>query len=170
MAYLEKRGLVSAILTEDSDLLVFGCKNVLFKLDTVAQTVTSISRADFSSVSASSGDSAGCITLTGWTDAQFRCMAILSGCDYLTSIPGIGLKTAYTLLRKHKTADRVIKFLLLEGKKNVPREYRKMFGMAEKCFLFQRVWDPVEGKLVNLCEVEEGVEEWDEECDVFVGG
>lgn len=28
MAYLEKTGKVSAILTEDSDLLVFGCRKV----------------------------------------------------------------------------------------------------------------------------------------------
>ena len=30
LAYLEKIGLVSAILTEDSDLLVFGCNRVSF--------------------------------------------------------------------------------------------------------------------------------------------
>ena len=47
LAYLERAGLVDAILTEDSDLLVFGCQNVLFKLDVVASTVISISRKDF---------------------------------------------------------------------------------------------------------------------------
>jgi exonuclease-1 len=33
MAYLSLVGVVSAIITEDSDLLLFGCKRVLFKLD-----------------------------------------------------------------------------------------------------------------------------------------
>ena len=28
LAYLEKEGIVDGIITEDSDLLVFGCKNV----------------------------------------------------------------------------------------------------------------------------------------------
>ena len=32
LAYLEKVGHVSAIITEDSDLLVFGCKRVMFYL------------------------------------------------------------------------------------------------------------------------------------------
>lgn len=34
-------------------------------------------------------------------------MAILSGCDYLESVPGMGLKTAFKLMRKYKTADKV---------------------------------------------------------------
>ena len=33
MAYLERKGKVAAIITEDSDLLLFGCQRVLFKLD-----------------------------------------------------------------------------------------------------------------------------------------
>jgi exonuclease-1 len=33
LAYLVRHGLADAVLTEDSDLLVFGCPEVLFKLD-----------------------------------------------------------------------------------------------------------------------------------------
>ncbi len=33
LAYLQKEGLVDLVVTEDSDLLVFGCESVLFKLD-----------------------------------------------------------------------------------------------------------------------------------------
>jgi 5'-3' exonuclease len=32
---------------------------------------------------------------------------ILAGCDYLDSIPGIGIKTAHKLLRKHKSVEKV---------------------------------------------------------------
>lgn len=93
-------------------------------------------------------------------------MAILSGCDYLPSIPGIGLKTANTLLRKWKTAEAVVKAVMLEGKKSVPKEYWKQFVLAEKCFRFQRVYDPLEEKLAHLTPVEG---EWDEEVDAYVG-
>ncbi|KAL1671292.1 PIN domain-like protein [Schizophyllum commune] len=80
MAFLERTGTIHAILTKDSDLLVLGCKNVLFKLDHACCT----------------------------TDAQFRTKAILSGCD-LPSIPGIGLQTAAVYVQKHKTAEQCSK-------------------------------------------------------------
>ena len=165
MAYLERIGLVHGILTEDSDLLVFGCKQVLLKLDSVEGTVVSISRADFASLTPSAG---GGISLHGWSDVQFRAMAILSGCDYLPSISGVGLKTAWTLLRKHGTVDNVIRALQIEGKKNVPRGYLQAFKLAEKVFLHQRVYDPLKRKVVNLGPIPGG-EEWDEEKEAHVG-
>lgn len=165
LAYLERMGIVDAILTEDSDLLVFGCQNVLFKLDPVASTVISISRKDFGAVTASSGDSNG-ISLLGWSDVQFRAMTILSGCDYLPSIPGIGLKTACTLLRKWKTAEQVIRAVGFEGKKAVPAFYWKQFQLAEKCFLHQRVYCPKVQRLVHLNDV--GYD-WNDEFDAYVG-
>ena len=111
LAYLERTGIVDGILTEDSDLLVFGCQNVFFKLDTSSDSVISISRSDFGSL-ALAKDS---LSLIGWTDTQFRWMAMLSGCDYLPSIAGIGLKTAYHLLRKYKAVDKAVKMIQLEG-------------------------------------------------------
>ena len=52
MAFVERTGGVHAILTEDSDLLVLGCKNILFKFDHAHCTVIAISRADFAFVTA----------------------------------------------------------------------------------------------------------------------
>ncbi len=165
LAYLEKLGLVDAILTEDSDLLVFGCKDVLYKLDVVSNTVVSISRDQFGSVTASASDP-NSISLYGWSDTQFRAMAILSGCDYLASIPGVGLKTANNLLRKWKSAEQVVRAIALEGKKTVPVGYWKKFRLAEMCFLHQRVYCPLTEKLVHLTEV--GTD-WNEEFDAYVG-
>ncbi|KAH9941805.1 PIN domain-like protein [Epithele typhae] len=161
LAYLERIGLVDAIITEDSDLLVFGCKTVLFKLDTTAATVSSISRTDFAAVT-------GGLSLLGWSDAQFRAMAILSGCDYLPSIPGIGLKTAWTLLQKYKTVAKTVNALLLEGKKKVPPGYLGAFSLAEKVFLYQRVYDPTLEQLVHLTSLPED-EGWDAEKEAYVG-
>lgn len=163
---MERIGLVDGIITEDSDLLVFGCRNVLFKFDMVARTVVNIKRDRFASVSASATDSNG-ISLVGWSDKQFRAMAILSGCDYLPSIPGIGLKTACSLLRKWKTVEQVVRTIALEGKKSVPRGYLNQFRLAEKCFLHQRVYCPKQEKLVHLSDVDEA---WDSEAEAYVGG
>lgn len=164
MAYLERVGLVDGILTEDSDLLVFGCRNVLLKLDIVENTVISISRKDFASLASTSG---GGISLLGWSDTEFRAMAILSGCDYLPSIPGVGLKTAWSLLRKHRTVENVVRALRIEGKKDVPRGYLEAFKLAEKVFLHQRVYDPIDKVLVNLTATPS--EGWDDEAEAYVG-
>ncbi|KAL0575211.1 hypothetical protein V5O48_006750 [Marasmius crinis-equi] len=166
LAFLEKEGIVSAILTEDSDLLVFGCKNVLFKLDTNARTVVSIAKKDFTSVSPSADSSS--ISLVGWSEKQFREMAILSGCDYLPSIPGVGLKTACGMLRRWKTPEQVVRSIMLEGKKSVPKGYLQQFRLAEKCFLYQRVYHPKLEQLVHLNEIP-NEEEWDEIADSYVG-
>ncbi|CCL98226.1 uncharacterized protein FIBRA_00220 [Fibroporia radiculosa] len=165
LAYLERIGIVDGIITEDSDLLVFGCKKVLFKLDPTSATIICVSRADFASVT--SGSSGG-ISLLGWSDVQFRSMAILSGCDYLPSIQGIGLKTAHSLLRKYKTVENVIRALNLEGKKKVPSNYLQAFRKAEKVFLYQRVYDPTQEMLVYLSDPPAG-ELWDEETEAYVG-
>ena len=47
------------------------------------------------------------VNLRDWSMVEFRHMCILSGCDYLANIPGMGLKTAYKLMQKFKTVERV---------------------------------------------------------------
>ncbi|TRM62242.1 PIN domain-like protein [Schizophyllum amplum] len=163
MAFLERTGAVNAILTEDSDLLVFGCKNVLFKLDHAQNTVVHISRSDFASVTACDANG---VSLVGWSDAQFRTMAILSGCDYLPSIPGVGLKTAAVYVRRWKTIEQCVKAIAREGKKRIPMGYISAFRLAERCFLHQRVYDPAREQLVHLTDVGD---DWDDEADIYVG-
>ncbi|KAG1877067.1 PIN domain-like protein [Suillus tomentosus] len=165
MAYLERVGLVDGIITEDSDLLVFGCRKVLFKLDSISSTIVSISREDFGSVTATEGG----ISLLGWSDAQFRAMAILSGCDYLPSIPGIGLKTAWSLLRKYRSVGQVVQAIRLEGKKSVPKGYLEAYNLAENVFLYQRVYCPLDERLVNLTEIPTGVK-WGDKEESYIGG
>lgn len=144
---------------------MFGCRNVLYKLDVVDNTVTSICRDQFGSLTTSSSDP-NAISLYGWSDAQFRAMAILSGCDYLPSIPGVGLKTANSLLRKWKTAEQVIRAITMEGKKSVPTNYWNEFQLAELCFLHQRVFCPLSKKLVHLNDPGASL---NEDVDTYVG-
>ncbi len=42
-----------------------------------------------------------------FTDEKFRWMCILSGCDYLASIPNLGLKKAYNLIVRCSTVAMV---------------------------------------------------------------
>jgi exonuclease-1 len=133
LAYLEQQGVISGVLSEDSDLLVFGVKRLFTKLDQYGECVL-IDRADFTSCRD--------ISLVGWSDREFRMMAMLSGCDYLPSIAGLGLKTTYRLVRKHKDLDKVIRAIQFDGKKTVPLGYLDAFTNAERTFLHQWVFCP----------------------------
>jgi len=77
-----------------------------------------------------------------------RC--ILSGCDYLASIRGIGLKIAHGLVASLKSAEKIVRRVKLEGKLHVPDSYEMHVHRANLTFLHQRVWDPVLKALVHL--------------------
>jgi len=144
LAYLEKQGVISGIISEDSDLLVFGAKRLLTKLDQYGECVM-ISRADFTACRE--------ISLTGWTDREFRMMAMLSGCDYLPGIERMGLKTAYRLVRKHRTIDRIVRTVQFDGKIKVPLGYIEAFTRAERTFMYQWVFCPEAQGLITLNKV-----------------
>ncbi|KAG9917397.1 PIN domain-like protein, partial [Aureobasidium melanogenum] len=143
MVYLERCGLVHGIVSEDSDLLVFGAHCLLTKLDQYGECIM-INRDDFTACRE--------ISLIGWSDADFRLMAILNGCDYLPGIEKMGLKTAYRMIRKHKTVERIIRSAQFEGKIKVPPGYLEAFAGAEATFLYQWVYCPGSRCLVNFTE------------------
>lgn len=89
LAYLSKQGIVSAVISEDSDLLVFGCNRVIYKLGTDGRGIE-INLENFGNVKG----------MEFWDHSRFRQMCILAGCDYLKSPPGIGVKTAMKYLSK----------------------------------------------------------------------
>jgi exonuclease 1 len=157
MVYLERRGLISAIISEDSDLLVFGAKCLLTKLDQYGNCVE-VNKNDFCACRD--------INLTGWSDTEFRCMAILSGCDYLNSISNMGLKTAYRMVRKHKTVEKVLRMLQFDGKYHVPKGYLEAFYQAELTFRHQRVYCPISNRLVFHTQPSEPL---DEQNILFIG-
>ncbi|PFH59721.1 hypothetical protein XA68_11957 [Ophiocordyceps unilateralis] len=144
LVYLERQGLVDGIISDDSDLLVFGAKRLLTKLDQYGNCIE-LNRRDF-------GACRG-VSLAGWTDTDFRRMAIFSGCDYLENLPGVGLKTAYRLIRKCKTPERVVRMLQFEGKR-VSENYLTQFYQAELTFLHQWVFCPTKKELVHLTELD----------------
>ncbi|KAJ5115045.1 hypothetical protein NUU61_000804 [Penicillium alfredii] len=141
LVYLEQQNIIHGIISEDSDLLVFGAKRLLSKLDQHGECIE-INRVDFTACRE--------VSLVGWSDADFRRMCILSGCDYLASIPKMGLKTAYRSIRKHRTVEKALRMLQFDGQFQVPADYLANFQQAELTFLYQRVFCPNAQKLVTL--------------------
>lgn len=88
-----------------------------------------------------------------WTDSKFRQMCILSGCDYLDSPKGIGLKKAQQLLMK-TDAYKLINTWITWGK-NVTapplvENYLLKFQKAEWTFMHQTVYDPNLKKCIHF--------------------
>lgn len=144
LAYLERQGIIQGMLSEDSDLLVFGSKRLLTKLDQYGDCIE-INRADFTACRE--------ISLVGWSDTEFRRMAILSGCDYLASINRMGLKSAYRLVRKYKTIEKILRILSFDGQYRVPAGYLEAFYKAELTFLHQRVFCPLKKDIVMMTDL-----------------
>ncbi|XP_053568256.1 exonuclease 1 [Bombina bombina] len=152
LAYLNKNGIAQAIITEDSDLLAFGCKKVILKMDKFGHGLE-IDQARLGM----------CKHLAdSFTEEKFRYMCILSGCDYLPSIHGIGLVKACKLLKISNNPDilKVIQKIGTYLKMNItlPEGYIEGFIRANNTFLYQLVFDPVKRKLVPLNPYEDGMD------------
>ncbi|KAL0212757.1 hypothetical protein RCL1_006383 [Eukaryota sp. TZLM3-RCL] len=129
IAFLYKIGVVDGVLAEDSDFILYGIDLILTKFDLRSQTVkefnsSRLDRTPFAS----------------YSPLFIRDVCILSGCDYLKSPKGIGLKTAF----KHRSRFESIKemFSLLFSLKKVDSEYLKGYVKAWLVFSHQVVYNP----------------------------
>ena len=62
----------------------------------------------------------GMLSMQGFTPESFRQMCILSGCDYLSSVPGVGLGKASKLMRKFNHNPYKVCTLVCKGFSLVP--------------------------------------------------
>ncbi|XP_033734001.1 exonuclease 1-like [Pecten maximus] len=146
LAFLCKQGIAQAIITEDSDLLLFGSQRVIFKMDHFGNGVLIESERLNEVLGISEGY---------YTFDKFRYMCIMSGCDYLPSLPGIGLGKASKVFKLARQTD--LKVLLkkfpstyLKMSMSVPQEYIDNFIKADNTFLYQLVFNPLTRKLGPL--------------------
>ncbi|XP_042472883.1 exonuclease 1-like isoform X1 [Zingiber officinale] len=142
MTFLSINKLVDAVITEDSDLIPFGCSRIIFKMDKFGHGV------EFQDSKLRKNKD---LDLTGFTKQMMLEMCILSGCDYLPSLPGMGLKRAHALVKRLKSYENVIKHLKYSAV-SIPSSFEEMFKKAIWAFQHQRVYDPAKEDLVHLLE------------------
>lgn len=145
MVYLEKHGIIDGIISEDSDLLIFGCQTLITKLNDYAECIEICSN-DFTKLPAK-------FPLGDLTDEQKRTMVCLSGCDYTAGIPKIGLITAMKLVLKHGTMEKIITEILRANKLIVPKTFKEEFELANFSFQYQRVFCPIKKTIVSLNDI-----------------
>ncbi|XP_022715682.1 exonuclease 1 [Durio zibethinus] len=143
MTFLAISKQVDAVITEDSDLIPFGCPRVIFKMDKFGQGV------EFKSSMLQQNKD---LSFAGFTKQTLLEMCILSGCDYLQSLSGMGLRRAHALIKKFKSYDKVIKHLRYNTV-SVPPLYEESFKKAILTFQHQRVYDPITEDIVHLSDI-----------------
>ncbi|XP_027197152.2 exonuclease tos [Dermatophagoides pteronyssinus] len=148
ITYLVNNNLADYAITEDSDLLAFGCKRALYKLDreTERGRMVDISRLD------------RCFKNLDWK--KFQLMCILSGCDYISNIPGVGIGRArkfFETLCENPTVENIPKILeklpivlKMQNKIHVTKDYIEDFIRASNTFDYQIVYSPQFDRLVYL--------------------
>lgn len=146
LAYLNISGIADVVITEDSDLTLFGCKKIFFKMDLVGNGIL---------IAQDQLHLAMNVRSEQFEMDKFRHICILSGCDYLPSLPGIGLGKARKFITKstdqniHRALTRLGSVLNMKSLV-VPQEYRDAFILAEITFKHQLVFCPLQRKQVRL--------------------
>ncbi|XP_078041302.1 exonuclease tos isoform X2 [Augochlora pura] len=146
LAYLNISGIADVVITEDSDLTLFGCKKVFFKMDIYGNgTLVDQERIHL----------AMDMQAEQFSMDSFRYMCILSGCDYLPSLPGIGLSKAKKFIMLNTDSNiyrgltRLGSYLKMKSLV-VTKDYRDAFILADITFKHQLVFCPLQRKQVRL--------------------
>lgn len=146
LVYLENHDMIDGIISEDSDLLIFGAQTLITKLDNEGNCIE-IKRQNFKNVKE--------FSMADFDSEHLRIMAILAGCDYSPGLPKIGLIKAYRLVRQHQNMDRLLRALRLDNITLVPSDFESTYQQARLTFLHQRVYCPNAQHLVMLSEPKE---------------
>lgn len=85
-------GVVDAVLSDDTDVLVYGTPLFMTKLSIKRETCVGIRFAEI-------------IDHLGWTADQFRDFCIMCGTDYNHNIPRIANENAYRIVDKYKSLE-----------------------------------------------------------------
>ncbi|KAK7247222.1 hypothetical protein RIF29_42099 [Crotalaria pallida] len=157
MTFLAITKQVDAVITEDSDLIPFGCPRIIFKMDKFGQGV----QFQYSMLEKNKE-----LSFEGFNRQMLLEMCILSGCDYLQSLPGMGLKRAHAIIKKFKSYDKVLKHLRYSGA-SVPPFYEESFRKAILTFQYQRVYDPINEDIVHLSAMPDDI---NDELDFLAQG
>ena len=104
IAYLSRANLVDFVITEDSDLIAYGCSNILFKLDMKGMGMQ-FNRNDLFSES---------LGLNEFSEEMILAFCILLKCDYLNNPKGWGWKRIFPLVQTGRKPSKIIE-LVCEG-------------------------------------------------------
>jgi flap endonuclease-1 len=122
-AELARSGKVFAAASEDMDTLTFNSPILLRHL-----TFSETRKLPIDEVHLDKA-----LEGMGLDMTQFIDLCILMGCDYTETIKGVGPKSAYNLIKEHKSIDKAIEHLTAKQKEGVPADWN--YAEARELFV-----------------------------------
>jgi len=154
MAYMVREGLADFAITEDSDLIAFGCPRTVLKLNFngFGQLFDFDKFKKENNTTKENGWDDKLRTLQSLSRDEFINLCVMGGCEYIQSIDRVGLKVVLKNLQKHKTCENVVKDLKASKafKDRVPDDYIERMKKVRQIFKFQTVYDPRQKKFTPL--------------------
>lgn len=142
LAFLAATGEVDAVITEDSDLVVYGVPTLLFKMSKFGDA-DRVQSADLRDVPDP--------PMRHSTPDMLLWTAVLAGCDFFPGVPGLGVKRAHGLVRQFAgNLGRLLAFVSAEPRLRVQPTFIADFHRACLVFRHQVVWDPSARRTVHL--------------------
>ncbi|KAK6921229.1 XPG-I domain [Dillenia turbinata] len=173
LAYLSsleaENGGIAAVISEDSDLLAYGCPVTVFKMDRYGNGEEIILDKVFDSEDLVPSFRNFNKELFTEVVVQGNGMCVLAGCDFLQSIHGIGIGKAHSLVSKYRDLDRALHVLRFDKGNQMPEDYLKSFREAVAVFQHARIYDAKNKRLKHLKPIDEKLQQFLEDELDFLG-
>jgi hypothetical protein len=121
-AYLCSRGVVDAVLTEDSDAIAFGAPKTIFRFYQKDAFLV-----NFDDV----------LQILGLSKSSFQDMCMLFGCDFCEKVYKIGPKGAFDLVKQHHSWPEAYghyKFVWIGKTSQTAKEFHACWSEVKGCF------------------------------------
>tara|TARA_A100001015_G_scaffold267374_1_gene317358 strand:- start:1414 stop:2532 length:1119 start_codon:yes stop_codon:yes gene_type:complete len=136
LGYLYQNNIIDIAISEDYDLLCYGCKHVFSKYTAGGDGILIDARHLYAC------DWKPYKNFGTWTDDMFLTFCILCGCDYLDRLPLVGPVKAFDSVNAYKTIDKIMKSWENNGSiQNIPENYLNNFRRSRLTFLYAIVID-----------------------------
>lgn len=141
LAWMMTSGYIDSVITEDSDLLVYGAENILYKMNKEGHGEL------YQSKNLPCLDT---LSMNNFTEDMFMYMCVCSGCDFFKGVKTLGIRKAHPLVRRHRTLARITHAIRMNAKYAVKPNFTVDFTRACLVFRHQTVVDMRVWKTVSL--------------------
>lgn len=140
LAYMHKIGQIDYVVTEDSDLVLYDCENLVNKLNQSGYCELLQIKND--NLMYNNSDTEEVEDFVRLTQEQKIWMALMVGCDYLQKVRGVGLKKGILLIQNVTSLQMLFARLREKCKRfDDSPEYKTAFKNCELVFKYQRVYN-----------------------------